>query len=181
MGVAALDSRILDDVELPHDVGGRHHPVSHRKVAQLPRAQQCSLQCNRKTEERANHLDRGAQFRVIGAAVRKYVREGLPVIVIDMRNYETIVHLIARTITVNGLRVTCRLDRRKYSTGRKVSAAHLTRVEFQLNAFHGEWKRLHPSQPWHLRPLCIYESYVSVSMRRCGRSTCGAISSWSSP
>ena len=34
---------------------------------------------------------------------------------------ETIVHLIAKTTTAKGLKVTCRLDRRKYPTGRKVS------------------------------------------------------------
>ncbi|MHB1541564.1 MAG: ISAzo13-like element transposase-related protein [Steroidobacteraceae bacterium] len=117
---------------------GRHHPVSHRKVAQLPRAQHYSLQCNRKTEERANHRDRDAQLRGIGAEVRKYVREGVPIMVNDMKNCETIVHLIARTITVNRLRVTCRLDRRKYSTGRKGSAAHLRRAEFQPNTVLGE-------------------------------------------
>ena len=38
-----------------------------------------------------------------------------------LRDYETIVNLIARTTTAKGLKVTCRLDRRKYPTGRKVS------------------------------------------------------------
>ena len=304
--------------------GARHHPVSQRKVTQLPCALHCSVQCNRKTEERANHLDRDAEFRGIGAEVRKYVREGVPVIVIDMKNeemlgeyesngqqwlaakqplrvqgvecpspevpraypygrtqfrlrryrhrsryrglcrrlhswlvtsrrpqhlYEGETHprhrrrrrqqrlsgaagetraaevrrsdracgrgfpLLSRrqqgeqsgapTVFLHlfrlAWRATARLrnhrppDRENHhreraegdlSTGsaqiptvRKVSAAHLTRVEFQPNTFRGEWKRPHPSQPWHLRPLCIYESYVSVSMRPCGRSTCCAISS----
>ena len=35
-----------------------------------------------------------------------------------LRDYETVVKLIAKT-TTKGLRVTCRLDRRKYPTGRK--------------------------------------------------------------
>lgn len=56
-----------------------------------------------------------------------------------LRDYETIVHLIARTTTARGLKVTCRLDRRKYSTGRKVTAAEMQRVELHPNKFHGEW------------------------------------------
>jgi hypothetical protein len=38
-----------------------------------------------------------------------------------LRNYETIVNLIAETTTAKGLTVTCRLDHRKYPTGRKVT------------------------------------------------------------
>lgn len=56
-----------------------------------------------------------------------------------LRDYETIVHLIARTTTAKGLTVTCRLDRRKYSTGRKVSAAQMKQVKLQPDKFHGEW------------------------------------------
>jgi hypothetical protein len=37
-------------------------------------------------------------------------------------NCETIVNLIAKTTTVKGLKVKCRLDRRKYPTGRKISS-----------------------------------------------------------
>ena len=39
-----------------------------------------------------------------------------------LRDYETIVNLIAKTTTAKGLRVTCRLDRSKYPTGRKITA-----------------------------------------------------------
>ena len=38
-----------------------------------------------------------------------------------LRDYETIVRLIAETTTAKGLKVTCRLDRRRYPAGRKVS------------------------------------------------------------
>ena len=38
-----------------------------------------------------------------------------------LRDYETIINLIAHTTTAKGLKVTCKLDRRKYPTGRKVS------------------------------------------------------------
>jgi len=273
------------------------HPVSHVKVAQLLHEQAYSLQSNRKTEEGADHPDRDAQFRHISAEVKRYLREGLPVISVDtkkkeiignyenagqqwlpakrpihvqghdfpgpevpraypygiydigrnagfvnlgtdhntgafavasirgwwraegraiyahaaqilitadaggsngyrlrlwklelqrfadqtgmrisvchfppgtskwnkiehrlfsfissncrgepMRDYDTIVNLIAKTSTAKGLRVTCRLDRRKYSTGRKVSAEQMKRVKLQPNRFHGEWNYvIHPN------------------------------------
>ncbi len=38
-----------------------------------------------------------------------------------LRDYETIVNLIAATTTAKGLTVTCRLDRRRYPTGRRIS------------------------------------------------------------
>jgi hypothetical protein len=56
-----------------------------------------------------------------------------------LRDYETIVHLIARTTTAKGLRVVCRLDRRKYPTGRKVSDAEMKNVNIRRSRFHGEW------------------------------------------
>ncbi len=56
-----------------------------------------------------------------------------------LRDYETIVKLIAKTTTAKGLKVTCRLDRRKYPTGRKVSDEEMTRVNLKRNNFHGDW------------------------------------------
>ncbi|MGH9782557.1 MAG: ISAzo13 family transposase [Terriglobia bacterium] len=56
-----------------------------------------------------------------------------------LRDYETVVHLIARTSTAKGLTVTCRLDRRRYPTGRQVSDAEMARVNLEPNKFHGEW------------------------------------------
>ncbi len=56
-----------------------------------------------------------------------------------LRDYETIVNLISRTTTVSGLTVTCRLDRRKYATGKRVSDEEMTHVNLQPAAFHGEW------------------------------------------
>jgi hypothetical protein len=56
-----------------------------------------------------------------------------------LRDYETIVKLIAQTTTAKGLKVTCRLDRRKYPTGRKVSDEEMTRVNLRRNNFHGDW------------------------------------------
>jgi len=54
-------------------------------------------------------------------------------------DYETIVNLIAKTTTANGLKVICRLDRRKYPTGRKVSDEEMKMVNVERNKFHGDW------------------------------------------
>jgi hypothetical protein len=56
-----------------------------------------------------------------------------------LRDYETIVNLIANTTTAKGLKVKCRLDRRKYPTGRKVSDEEMERVNVERNRFHGDW------------------------------------------
>lgn len=56
-----------------------------------------------------------------------------------LRDYETIVKLIANTTTAKGLKVTCRLDRTTYPTGRKVSNEEMKRVNLQPDKFHGEW------------------------------------------
>ena len=275
---------------IAEQLGKRKHPVSHMKVAQILHELNYSLQSNRKTEEASDHPDRDAQFRHINAAVKKSLRQGLPVISVDtkkkeligqydnagqqwlaakqpikvqghdfpspevpraypygiydlarnagfvnvgtdhdtgefavasirgwwrhegrraypkatkllitadgggsngsrlrlwklelqkladetglfisvchfppgtskwnkvehrlfsfitsnwrgepLRDYETIVNLIARTTTVKGLKVTCRLDRRKYPTGRKVSDEEMMRVNVERNRFHGDW------------------------------------------
>jgi Rhodopirellula transposase DDE domain len=59
-----------------------------------------------------------------------------------LRDYETIVNLIAKTTTAKGLTVNCRLDRRKYPTGRKVSAEQMKQVNLYPDKFHGEWNYL---------------------------------------
>ena len=45
-----------------------------------------------------------------------------------LRDYETIVQLIAKTTTAKGLKVTCRLDRRRYPVGSKVTDEALATV-----------------------------------------------------
>ena len=54
-------------------------------------------------------------------------------------NYETVVNLIAATTTTAGLKVVCRLDRRKYQTGRKVSARDWASINLLRDDFHGDW------------------------------------------
>jgi hypothetical protein len=278
------------------ELGRQHHPVSHMKVAQILHALDYSLQRNRKTEEGADHPDRDAQFRHINVAVKRCLRQGIPVISVDtkkkelignyhnagqqwratkqptavqghdfpcpqvpraypygiydigrnagfvnvgtdhdtgafavasirgwwrmegrrlypdakkilitadgggsngwrlrlwklelqkfadqtaldiavshfppgtskwntiehrlfsfissnwrgepLRDYETIVNLIAGTTTAKGLTVTCRLDQRKYPTGRAVSDEEMQRVNLEPNKFHGEWN-------YHIKP-----------------------------
>jgi len=56
-----------------------------------------------------------------------------------LRDYETIVKLISKTTTAKGLKVTCRLDRRKYPTGRKVTDEEMERLNLVRHKFHGEW------------------------------------------
>ena len=62
-------------------------------------------------------------------------------------DYKTIVNLIAKTTTAKGLKVRCRLDRRKYPIGRKVSNEEFKQVNLKKNSFHGEWNyTIHPNK-----------------------------------
>ncbi len=56
-----------------------------------------------------------------------------------LRDYETIVRLIAGTTTAKGLEVSCRLDRGKYPTGRKISDEEMKSIQIERDEFHGEW------------------------------------------
>lgn len=68
-----------------------------------------------------------------------------------LRDYETIVSLIARTTTAAGLKVTCRLDRRKYATGKRITNEEMARVNLHPARFHGEWNyTIQPSCKTHL-------------------------------
>ncbi|MBA4071457.1 MAG: ISAzo13 family transposase [Gemmatimonas sp.] len=54
-------------------------------------------------------------------------------------DYATVVNLISKTVTTTGLNVSCRLDRRRYPTGRKISAAEWATIQLRPAAFHGDW------------------------------------------
>lgn len=56
-----------------------------------------------------------------------------------LQDHETVVKLIAHTTTAKGLKVVCRLDRRKYPIGRKASKEELKSIHLEPNKFHGEW------------------------------------------
>ena len=65
-----------------------------------------------------------------------------------LKDYETIVSLIARTTTAKGLKVTCRLDRRRYAIGTKVSVRDISAINISRSEFHGEWNyTIRPSVP----------------------------------
>ena len=59
-----------------------------------------------------------------------------------LRDYETVVRLIANTTTAKGLHVTCRLDRRRYPIGCKVSNEEYASLNLKPHSFHGEWNYL---------------------------------------
>jgi hypothetical protein len=64
-----------------------------------------------------------------------------------LRDYDTIVHLIADTTTAKGLAVQCRLDRRKYTVGRKVTQQEMASINIKPSRFHGEWNYvIHPGK-----------------------------------
>jgi hypothetical protein len=61
-------------------------------------------------------------------------------------DYETVVNLISGTTTVKGLKVSCRLDKRKYPIGRKISQAEWEAIRIKRDKFHGDWNySVHPS------------------------------------
>jgi hypothetical protein len=56
-----------------------------------------------------------------------------------LRTYETIINLIGNTTNRGGLVVRARLDRRRYPTGRKVSAKEFRALKIERDDFHGDW------------------------------------------
>ena len=60
-------------------------------------------------------------------------------------DYETVVNPISKTTTTAGLEVSCRLDRRRYPLGRKVTQEEWVKINLIRDGFHGDWKyRLRP-------------------------------------
>ena len=60
----------------------------------------------------------------------------------SLTDYETVVKLIANTTTSKGLTVNCRLDRRKYPAGKRITDDEMKEVNITPNSFHGEWNYL---------------------------------------
>ena len=56
-----------------------------------------------------------------------------------LRDYETVVRLITGTTTAKGLKVTCRLDHRKYPVGRRITNEEYLLINLKPDKFHGEW------------------------------------------
>lgn len=59
-----------------------------------------------------------------------------------LRSYETVINLISNTTNRAGLVVRARLDRRRYPTGKKVSAKDLSELNIERDTFHGDWNYL---------------------------------------
>jgi hypothetical protein len=66
------------------------HQVSQRTVYRLLVDQDYSLQSNRKAEEGADHPDRDAQFQFIHKRVKRFQRQGQPVISVDAKKKENV-------------------------------------------------------------------------------------------
>lgn len=56
-----------------------------------------------------------------------------------LNDYATVVNLISATTTVKGLKVSCRLDKKKYPIGKKVSDKEWETIKIKRNKFHGDW------------------------------------------
>lgn len=56
-----------------------------------------------------------------------------------LKDYETIVNLISRTVTSKGLEVCCQLDQRMYPTGTVVTDEEWESIKLQPAEFHGDW------------------------------------------
>ena len=64
-----------------------------------------------------------------------------------LQDYETIVNLIAATSMAKGLTVSCRLDRRHYPLGKKISNEEFATINLVPDDFHGEWNySIHPKR-----------------------------------
>ena len=59
-----------------------------------------------------------------------------------LRDDETVVRLIAHTTTAKGLTVRCRLDRRRYAVGQRITADQMATLNLSPRRFHGEWNYL---------------------------------------
>ncbi len=77
-------------VKLAEELTAGGHPVSATTVGRLLVEAGYSLQSVRKTLEGGNHEDRNAQFEQINASVKKFQKQGLPVISVDAKKKELI-------------------------------------------------------------------------------------------
>lgn len=64
--------------------------VSHRAIGELLKANNFSLQANRKTHEGKSHEDRDAQFKYINKTVNAFQKDKQPVISVDAKKKELI-------------------------------------------------------------------------------------------
>lgn len=77
-------------VKLAEELTASGHPVSAATVGRLLVEADYSLQSVRKTLEGGKHEDRNAQFEQINTSVKKFQKQGLPVISVDAKKKELI-------------------------------------------------------------------------------------------
>src|SRR6202011_2694841 len=77
--------------KLAQELGRRGHRVSHRLVAELLHELGYSLQANAKTLEGSSHPDRNAQFEHIHQKVRRFLKQGQPVISVETKKKELVI------------------------------------------------------------------------------------------
>ncbi|GHV17676.1 hypothetical protein AGMMS49938_18570 [Fibrobacterales bacterium] len=58
---------------------------------------------------------------------------------VPLVDYETIVKLIGETKTAKGLKVRCRLDKKRYQKGIEITDDELESIHLKKHNFHGEW------------------------------------------
>jgi hypothetical protein len=58
---------------------------------------------------------------------------------VPLETYQVVVNLVSSTRTEEGLEVHCRLDRKYYPKGRKITDAEMASLRIKRNAFHGDW------------------------------------------
>ncbi len=75
---------------LARELGDVGHKISHTVVGELLKAQNFSLQANRKTREGGGHADRDAQFVHINASVTAALTDQQPVISVDTKKKELV-------------------------------------------------------------------------------------------
>ena len=75
---------------MAEELARRGHEVSHVTVARCLRVMDYSLQANVKTLEGSQHPDRDKQFRYINAQVKKFIRNGDPVVSVDTKKKERV-------------------------------------------------------------------------------------------
>ena len=56
-----------------------------------------------------------------------------------LRTFETVVQLIGHVTTSTGLRVTAKLDKRKYPKGVSFTKAQMAELALHQDDFHGDW------------------------------------------
>lgn len=76
--------------KISSELKAKGHTVSYRVVGEILKAEGFSLQANKKTDEGKTHPDRNEQFLHIHQKVKRFQREGNPIISIDAKKKELI-------------------------------------------------------------------------------------------